>query len=290
VTRKIPGVPNPSPGDATREKNEPQARYFVQSLERGLAVIRAFAADAPLLSSSDVASRTGLTRAAARRFLLTLVDLGYVTTDGRLFQLTPKVLELGYSFLSSLGLPDLALGHVEQLVVAVEEASEMAILDGDQIVYVLRVPGPQLLTISVNVGARMPAHASSLGRVLLAGLPEAELAEYLRTARLQRFLPRTITSPPRLRREIDRVRRNGYAVVDQELEDGLVAVAVPIHDRSGRVVAALNLSTNAARRGAAELESDLLPRLRQTAGLIEADLHNARGQLVSMDGHHTATY
>jgi IclR family transcriptional regulator, pca regulon regulatory protein len=251
------------------------ARYFVQSLERGLAVIRTFGPETPELTSTEVAQRSDLTRAAARRFLLTLVDLGYVTTDGRHFRLTPRVLELGYAYLSSLSLPAVAEPHLQTLVAEVQESSELATLDGEEIVYIVIVHGPRILTKALNVGARMPAHATSMGRVLLAGLDDAALDRYLGEAQLPGFLPKTITDPKRLRSELLRVREKGYAVIEEELEEGLRAIAVPIRDRSGATIAAVNISTHIRQRTVESLTSELLPRLRQTADAIERELHAA---------------
>jgi IclR family pca regulon transcriptional regulator len=246
----------------------------VQSLERGLAVICAFDANTPALTLSDVARRTGLTRAAARRFLLTLADLNYVQSDGRYFRLTPRVLNLGYSFLSSFSLPAVALPYLEKLVAVVEESSEASILDGEDIVYILRIPGPRIVTVAVNVGGRMPAHATSMGRVLLANLDDAALERYVATAELRKFLPNTTTSRVQLREELMRVRQQGYAIIDAELEEGLRAVAVPIHDRSGDVIAAANLSTHAARRSLESLRNELLPALQRAVVDIENDLRS----------------
>lgn len=257
-----------APGPAER------SRDFNQSLSRGLEIIETFGADATRQTVSQVAAKTGLTRATARRFLLTLVELGYMTTDGRSFELSPRVLRLGYSFLSGMGFPSVALPHLERLVAEVDESSEASILDGQDVVYVVRVPGTKLMTIAVNVGSRMPAHATSMGRVLLAGLPNDELDRYLESARLQRFLPQTATDRETLRERILAARRDGYALVDQELEEGLVAVAVPIHDRMHRVVAAINLSTHVGRHDAESVRRELLPPLQRYAALIERDLEN----------------
>jgi IclR family pca regulon transcriptional regulator len=249
--------------------------HFVQSLERGLGVIRAFDAEHPELTLSDVARVTGLTRAASRRFLLTLADLGYVRTDGRWFSLSPRVLELGYAYLSSLTLPEVAEPHLERLVSEVRESSSVSVLDGDDIVYVARVPVSRIMTVAINVGTRFPAYATSMGRVLLAGLPEAELDEYLATVRLDRLSAHTITSTDALRAELDRVRRQGWALVDQELEEGLRAVAAPLRDRAGRVVAAVNLSAHASRASGDTARRQLVPPLLATAARIEADLRVA---------------
>src|SRR3954462_10671889 len=177
-----------------RSSMNDRGSYFVQSLERGLAVIRAFDADHPELTLSDVARATGLTRAAARRFLLTLTDLGYVRTDGRLFALTARVLELGYAYLSALSLPEVAEPHLEALVAEVRESSSLSVLNGDDIVYVARVPTSRIMRVAINVGTRFPAYATSMGRVQLAGLSDGELDDYLEAVELKRLSPRTVTS------------------------------------------------------------------------------------------------
>ena len=248
---------------------------FNQSLKRGLEIIRTFGADSPTQTVREVATKAGLTRATTRRFLITLIELGYVATDGRTFRLTPTVLGLGYAFLSGLGFPDVALPHLERLVADVDESSEASILDGEDIVYVVRVPGTKLMTLAISVGSRMPAHATSMGKVLLARLSDEELDAYLETANLTHYLAKTITDPEVLRSEILRARVQRYAIVDQELEEGLLAIAVPVHDRTGRVVAAVNLSTHVARRTVKSLREDLLPPLQRTAQLIERDLAGA---------------
>jgi IclR family transcriptional regulator, pca regulon regulatory protein len=247
-------------------------REFIQSVERGLAIIRAFSAQAPEQTVSELAAKTGLTRATTRRFLITLIELGYLETDGRMFRLTPRVLELGYSFLSGLGFPDVALSHLERLVAEVDESSEASVLDGGEIVYVVRVPSSAVMTLAINVGGRMPAHATSMGKVLLASLDDARLDEYLSTAKLERYLPRTVTDPKVLREQLMEIRAAGWALVDQELEEGLVAVAAPVRHRDGHAVGAINLSTHVARRDAESVRRELLDPLLKTARAIEADL------------------
>jgi IclR family transcriptional regulator, pca regulon regulatory protein len=244
---------------------------FVEALERGLEVIRALGKAPDGLSLSQVAEAAGLPRPTARRALVTLETLGYVRSEERVFRLTPRVLDLGYSFLSGLGLPDVALPHLERLVAQVDESSEASVLDGEDIRYIVRVPSTTIMTLAINVGGRMPAHATSMGKVLLAGLADDELDEYLGTATLTRHLERTITDPDVLRDELMRVREQGYAIVDQELEEGLIAIAVPVRDRAGRVVAAINLSTHVARRSVESLREDLLAPLLETARTIEID-------------------
>jgi IclR family pca regulon transcriptional regulator len=249
---------------------------FVQSLERGLAVIRAFDADHPDLSLSDVARATGLPRAAARRFLLTLAELGYVRTDGKLFTLRPRILELGYAYLSSIALPDVAQPHLEHLTATVHESCSLSVLDNGEIIYVARVPTRRIMTVAINVGTRFPAYATSMGRVLLAALPPADLEHYLTTTHLEHLTPKTISDPTKLRTTLNKIRTTGYALVDQELEVGLRSIAVPIHDNTHTTIAALNVSMHVGRGSADAAKRELLPHLQQTAHNIEADL--AAGQ------------
>jgi IclR family pca regulon transcriptional regulator len=244
----------------------------VQSLDRGLAVIRAFGPDRERLSLSEVARATGLTRAAARRFLLTLVKLGYVRSDGREFSLRPRVLELGYAYLSGLALPEVAAPHMEELVSRLHESSSISVLDGHHIVYVVRVPTKRIMTVAISVGTRFPAYATSMGRVLLAEMSEDELDRYLSEVTFEALTSRTVTDPGRLRLILADVARQGYAIVDQELEEGLRAVAAPIRGAGDVGTAAINVSAHASRVSMAALRSEILPVLLETAAQIEADL------------------
>lgn len=248
---------------------------FVQSLQRGLAVIRAFDADNPTLTLSDVARSTGLARAAARRFLLTLVDLGYIRVEGRQFRLSPQVLELGRAYLSSLTLPEIALPHLRDMTEELRESSSLAVLDGTDIVYVAHAPAKRILSISIDIGARDVAFATSLGRVLLAGQDDQWLDHYLATVELPAITPRTINTPDKLRTELMRIRRQGWALVDQELEDGVCAAAAPIHDEHGNVIAAINLAVHASRWDNDTIRNTLLPRLLQTSAAIDRDTNAA---------------
>ena len=261
---------------AGRSSSAGQARNsdFVQSLDRGLAVIRAFGPDRERLSLSEVARATGLTRAATRRFLLTLVKLGYVRNDGREFSLRPRVLELGYAYLSGLGMPEVAAPHLEELVARVRESSSISVLDGDHIVYVARVPTKRIMTVAISVGTRFPAYATSMGRVLLAGMAPADLDRYLAEADFESFTGRTVTDPDRLREIVREVAKQGYALVDQELEEGLRAIAAPIHGAGGAVTAAINVSAHASRVSMAAMRAELLPAMQETARRIEADLRS----------------
>lgn len=240
----------------------------VQSFARGLAVIRAFDADAPSQTLSDVARRTGLPRAAARRFLLTLVELGYVRTDGKVFALTPRVLELGFAYLSSLSLPEIAAPHLETLVERVHESASVSVLDGADVVYVARVPTSRIMSLAITIGTRLPAYATSMGRVLLAAQTPRP------TVVLRPLTDRTVTDPAELDRELDAVADSGFCVVDEELELGVRSIAVPLRDAGGTVVAAANVGT---RAGSADLVRDVLPELRACAAAIEADLRRTLG-------------
>jgi IclR family pca regulon transcriptional regulator len=258
--------------DASRE---PSGQY-VQSLARGLSVIRAFDTDHPEMTLSDIARRTGLTRATSRRFLLTLVELGYVRTDDRLFTLTAKVLELGFSYLSSLTLPEIAQPHLEQLASSIHESTSASVLDGTDIVYVARVPTRRIMSVRINIGTRFPAYATSMGRVLLSDFTPEELDAHLASPEFEGFTSRTITSRKDLVQELAKVRKQGFAVVDQELEVGLRSIAVPIKHASGTVIAAINVSTTATTHTLESIEQNFLPPLRLTAERISNDLTASR--------------
>src|SRR6202050_5739723 len=222
-------------GEQTRDGD------YVQSLERGLAVIRAFDADHPSLTLSEVATSTGLSRAAARRFLRTLVQLGYMRSEGSRFALRPKILELGYAYLSSLTLPEVAMPHLEQLVEQVHESSSVSELDGDDVIYIARVPTKRIMTVTISVGTRFPAYATSMGRVMLAAQSDERLDASLGSVSLRGLTGHTITSVTALRRELRKIRAQGWALVDQELEEGLRSIAAPLRDGEWRVLAAVNI-------------------------------------------------
>ncbi len=244
----------------------------VQSLSRGLAVLRSFSRDAPSQTLAQVAEATGLARATARRFLHTLVAEGYADSDGTHFWLTPKVLELGYAYMSSLGLAALAAPRLEKLSRTLGESSSLSVLDGQDVVYVSRNPVRQIMAVTITIGTRFPAFNTSMGRVLLAGLAPHELEGFLDGAQLAAPTPFTITDPHALRAEIDRVREQGWALVDQELEVGLRSIAAPIYSPAGETIAAINVSTQVAKHDEAELHSVFIPELLRTAELITADV------------------
>ena len=245
---------------------------FVQSLERGLSVLRCFSADHPALTLSDVARLTGLTRATARRLLLTFERLGYMRNDGRLFELTPLVLDLGYAYISSCKLPDLVQPDMEALSERCNESVSASVLDGDEIVYIARVPTKRIMTIALSLGSRLPAAITSMGRVLLADLPDGELRTRLEGMTVPKRTEHTEVDPGRLGAVIRQVRSQGWALVDQELEDGVRSVAAPLRDRSGRVIAAVNVSTHAGRVSLEELRGPILDALLETVDGINVRL------------------
>jgi IclR family pca regulon transcriptional regulator len=258
--------------DPSSDRAPDAAGDTVQAFARGLAVIRAFDAQHPSLTLSDVARRAGITRAAAGRFLRTLEALGYVRGDGRDFALTPRVLELGFSYLSALSLPEIVQPHLERLSREVEESASAAVLDGDAIVYVARVPIRRIMSVGITIGTRFPALATSMGRVLLAEKSTDQVEGVLTSTPLPSLTPRTRTDPGELRDELARVRTQGWALVDGELEEGLRSIAAPVRGRDGAVVAAVNISMSAGARTTADVLSGILPRLLATTARIDADL------------------
>lgn len=254
---------------ARREDHGP---HFVQSVARAMAVLRSFSVDRPRQSLADVARETGLDRATARRLLLTLADLGYVSSDAKGFQLTPRILELGYSYLSSMSVPEVAQPHLQRLAGELNETAALAVLDGDDIVYVALVPSARLAAVKINIGTRFKAYATSMGRVLLAGLAPPELADYLSRLRLESKTGRTVRTVDHLRDEIDKVRAQGWALVDSELEEGLRGAAAPVRDRAGQVIAAANVSVHASRTTPESVEREYVPAILRTVRMIEADL------------------
>jgi IclR family pca regulon transcriptional regulator len=247
------------------------SRNFIQALERGLAVIKSFSGDRRAQTVSDVAEHTGTSRAAARRLLLTLSELGYVKSDGREFTLTPKVLSLGYSFLSSMTTVAVAHQHMERLERVVQESVSMSILDDTDTVYLAHVPTRRIVTSVIAPGTRFPAYPTSTGRVLLAGLPDEQLERYFARVRLRQLTPRTVTSKAELRAKLEEVRSSGYALVDEELEAGVCSIAAPITSPRGHVTAALKISGAANRMRASLVESDLRHVLMRTAQEISSD-------------------
>lgn len=241
---------------------------YVQSFARGLEVIRSFSAQAPQQTLSEVAGRAGLTRAGARRILLTLQTLGYVHSEGKLFSLTPRILDLGFAYLSSMPMWNLAEPVMQGLVAQVKESCSAAALDGTDIVYVLRVPTHKIMSISLGVGSRLPAYCTSMGRVLLADLSDQEIVQRLKTSSLTPRTRHTITDVNVLLAKVLQARKQGWCLVNQELEEGLMSLAAPLTNRAGRTVAALNISGQANRTSAKAMQDTMLPPLLQAAQRI----------------------
>ena len=241
---------------------------FMLSLARGLAVIRAFGDGKPQLSIREIALATGVSRAAARRCLHTLMTLGYATGTDGVYELTPATLSLASNYLGATSIARLAQPVLERVSSQLHESTSVAVLDGDDIVYIARAAVRRILSIGLAVGSRLPAPSTSLGRVLIAHLDDAARARVVARAKLIRHTPRTIVDKNDLRAELDRVKTQGYAIVDQELELGLRSMAVPIVGPGRRVVAAMNVGVSAGRADKQTLLRDFLPVLQQAAADI----------------------
>ncbi len=242
---------------------------FMGGFAKGLAVIEAFDEASPRLSIADVAKRTGLDRATARRCLLTLSSLGYADYDGKFFTLTQRILRLGHAYLSATPLPKLIQPHLDQLSESVGQSASASVLDGTEVVYIARAAQKRVMSITLMAGSRLPAYCASMGRVLLAALPEDQARALLAQSLLKAHTPFTKTDPEMLMDELRAVRAQGYAIIDQELELGLCSIAVPITNLRGKVVAAINIGTPAAQIAAAVLAERYLPALRATQHILQ---------------------
>jgi IclR family pca regulon transcriptional regulator len=256
----------------TRRKTTQPHREAMGGLAKGLSVLRAFTRDHPALSLSDIARSAGIPAATARRCLLTLGELGYVTRNGRNFLLRPKVLELGAAYLESMSIEHLTKTHLEELARETGDSAALCVLDGTEIVYVARASVRTLVRLEAHIGSRFPAHATSTGRVLLAGVSPERLQGYFLAAKLEALTDRTVTDPGKLRTLIDDCRRSGYSAVEDELAYGVIAVAVPVFDQQRRVVAALNTSSHSRKITRTKLVRDRLAMLEKISGQISGDL------------------
>ncbi len=245
---------------------------FLQSFARGLSVIQCFGAGASALTISDVAERVALTRANARRILLTLQSLGYVKAEGRYFRLTPKILTLGYSYLSSLEFFGFAQPIMENLSEQIHESCSIGVLDGSDVVYAMRVATRRILATNFNVGTRVPAYVISMGRVLLGGLSVQEFGVYLEAAELKALTKNTVTAREELRKVVARDALQGYSYVGGELEPGICGIAVPLLDRHGRIIAAMNVSLNTEKGVETRAVKKILPELKSAADKINSSL------------------
>lgn len=261
ASQESPESPALRPGDA-----------YVQSFARGLEVIRSFSANAPRQTLSDVAARTGLTRAGARRILLTLQTLGYVESDGKLFALTPRILDLGFAYLSSMPMWNVAEPVMEELVEQVKESCSAGVLEGTDIVYVLRVSTRKIMRNSLGVGSRLPAYCTSLGRMLLAGQPDDEVLRLLEASPIEARTRYTLTEPEAILAKVQQARRQGWCMVNQELEEGLLSIAAPVVNRAGRTIAALNISGQVNRTAPRQMQETMVPALRAAAAEVSRRL------------------
>ena len=255
---------------------EKSSDQFVQSFARGLSVIRCFGPNFREMTMTEIAKKTNLSRAGVRRILSTLQNLGYVRTDGRRFSLTPRILDLGYSYLSSLPFWDFAQPIMENLVTKVHESCSIAVLDGTDIVYVMRVSTRRILTTNISIGSRLPAYSQSMGRVLLGGITAEELDVYFATVELKSFTKRTVVDPVRLRKIIADDRKKGWSWVNGELEEGICGIAVPLMDSNARILAAMNIVTNTGRSSKSRAIKTFLPELTRAAEQINSGLRVRR--------------
>jgi len=242
----------------------------VQSLVKGLTVIKAFNQQRPAMTLSEVANVTGFTRAATRRFLLTLVSEGYAKQEGKIFSLTAKVLDLGFAYLSTLDIWHNAKPLMTALVEQLNESCSAAVLDGFDVVYVARVATTKrIMSVTLNVGSRLPAIATSMGRVLLADMSLPALDNFIDTCLIEQYTEHTITDKSALMSKIAKVKQQGYSLVEQELEIGLTSISVPVHNGAGEVIAALNVSTHMSQTAKQQIFEVILPMLQQCARQVE---------------------
>ncbi|RWA77187.1 IclR family transcriptional regulator [Mesorhizobium sp. M1C.F.Ca.ET.193.01.1.1] len=250
-------------------EDEANTRDHVGSLERGLAVMEILARHPAGMTLTEMAEEAGLTRAGARRFLLTLVATGYATQSGRLFSLSPRLLTVARTWLGGASLWTFAAPIMREVAGRFDEACNAAVLSGEDVVYVARIPGRRILSVALDVGTRLPAYCTSMGRVLLAGLAAEEQKSFLAEAKIERRTQKTITSRAALSKAIEKAKSDGFAIVDEELELGLRSIAVPINDRAARTVAAINVSTQSVRFSVEAMEREILPVLLKAKQQVE---------------------
>lgn len=243
-------------------------KEFMTTLAKGLAVLDAFGPHRPAMTLSQAAAATQVSRATARRILRTLAELGYVAQEGRHFSLTPNILDLGFAYLSTQNWIDHAVPLMKDLSERIHESSSAAILQESEVVYVARVPASRIMSVAITVGSRLPAFHTSMGRVQLGFLADDEIWRRLHAVHIAPYTGNTITEPPALFERIRTDRAQGFSIVDEELEAGLRSIAVPIVDRRGQAVAALNLSAHAMRTSRDEMQASFLPALREVASKI----------------------
>lgn len=261
----MPTTPPPRPLTIAEEIDAMADPSFMTSLARGLAVLRAFSDQRRSLTMAQISHKTGIPRAAVGRCLHTLKQLGYADSEGNNYSLKPKVLTLGYSYLSSTPLTVSTHPYLNQISRTLNESCSLAVLDENEILYVARSATSRIMSVSLNTGSRLPAYCTSLGRIMLAHLDSAALDEYLATVTLKAYTDKTVVSAERLRAILERARSDGYVIVEEELEIGLRSIAVPVRGASGAVVAALNVSGQATRITSSQMREEFLPVLLKGA-------------------------
>jgi IclR family pca regulon transcriptional regulator len=246
---------------------------FLKTLDKGLAVVKSFDKDSPRTTLSEVAQKNNMSRASARRFLLTLQSLGYVIKVDDSFQLTAKILELGHQFLKNLNFIEVITPFMREASRKLYKACSASILHETDIVYIARIPSQhQILSVNLNIGSRLPAYCTSMGRILLGNMTEDELNIYFSHAALVPHTPHTITNINKLRQIIKQARIDGYCIVNQELEENLCSVAVPIHNQQGKVLCAINVGMPVGQLKIREIKSNYLPVLQEASSKAEAIL------------------
>ena len=273
LTAPPPAAPKPKLSPAVALEAYTGDPNFMASLARGLVVIQAFTPQTPQMTISQLSVRTGLSRAAVRRCLYTLSKLGFAgAEDGQRYSLRPKMLTLANTYTASSTLATAAQPILERMSAAMGESFSVATMDGEDIVYIARTTVTRVMSVDLHIGSRLPAFCTSMGRVLLAYLPQDQLEQFLSRVTLTQYTPRTINSVDKLRLALRNVRRNGYALCDQELEIGLRSLAVPVYAPNGRVVATVNISGNAPRMNMMEMQTRFLPPLRAAASELSVFL------------------
>jgi IclR family transcriptional regulator, pca regulon regulatory protein len=252
-------------------------RHFVQGVQRAFAVLKTFSEELPRQTIADVAAQTGLARAVARRYLLTLVELEYVSQDGPYFALTPRLLELGFTYLSTMSVATIGRSYMVQVADALRESCSLSVLDGRDIVYIARVAAKRLVSSNLAVGSRLPAHCTSMGKIFMADMSPSALDAFFAAGPLRRMTDRTICEEGKLREVLEEVRTRGWALNDGESEEGIRSVSAPIFDRSGTLCAAINVAGLASRVSLKDLRGTHLPVLLRAAD----DISRAMGA----DGH-----
>lgn len=268
----------------TQAGSERSSNEYVRSLATGLSVLETFTPAEPRLTLSDVARKAGTSRATARRMLLTLVERGYAYTDGRTFELTPRVLGLGHGYWSGRSWHELLQPSLRDLSSRLNESCSAGVLSGDDVMYVSRVHTRRIMRIDLGLGTRLPAFATSMGRVLLAALPVEELRRQLEQADRPAFTSHTVTDPQAILDAVQESARKGFALVDQELELGLRSVAVPVHDSQGRIVLAINTSMSAGTESVAQTARRVSPALKDCADQVETMIRSLGKDIEGLTG------